>query len=209
MSAVKRFLFEDSFDDAVPAVSDGPALAHDDRALRVREDRARADGFEAGRGAARDEAGSRLADAVEQMAAHLAASLAGIDMFVAEISADAAELAIAAANQLAGPAAPPRFAAHASERLASIIVEQIGSPRITVSVAPAMQMNVQAAADHVVGASGYAGRVDVVADTALGGCDLVIDWRTGALAERRRDRLDALAGKIAEYFDISKPEGEA
>lgn len=209
MSAVKKFLFDDCFDAAESIVRTAPDTTQQDGEVRARENLARTDGFEAGRTAAREEAAVRSADAVQQMAVQLAAALADTDRFIARTNEDAAELAIAAANQLAGPAAPRRFAAHARDRLAAIIAEQIGSPRIIVRVAPAMQPYVQAAADHVVSAAAYAGRLDIVADTALGGCDLVIDWQTGALAEMRRDRLAALATKITEYFAVSEPEGEA
>lgn len=209
MAAVRKYMFDDSFDDAEVVICHAPDTPPDESALRHLESLARTDGFEAGRVAALEDAAMRAADAVQQMAARLSTALSDADDFVMRTTEDAAELAIAAANHLAGPAAPMDFAAHARSRLASIIAEQIGSPRLSVSVSPAMRPHVQAAADHVVGSATYAGRVDVIGDASLGGCDLVIDWKSGALTELRRDRLDALAAKIAEYFDISTPEGEA
>lgn len=210
MSAVRKYLFDTDFDaPAAEAAAPRPVpLARDVREQRAREDQARADGFAAGRTAALDEAASRGAEAVERIAARLTAALDDASALAAQLNEDAAELALAAANLLAGPAAPPRFAAHVRERLAAIIADQVGQPRIVVSVAPEMRPHVQAAADHVVGDALYAGRVDVVADAALAGNDLRIDWKTGALVENRRDRLAALAARIEDYF-ASPTEGQA
>lgn len=204
MPAVRKYLFDDSFDEAESIIRAAPQ-AVDDADVRAREDRARADGFEAGRRHALEDAAVRSADAVQAMAARLAAALADADALAAMLAEDAAELAIAAANHLAGPVSPPVFAEHAKARLMAILADQVGAPRISVAVSPAMRPHVQAAADHVVGASDYAGRVDILADAALADGDLVIDWKAGMLAERRRDRLDALAARIADYFS----EGEA
>lgn len=208
MASVRKYMFDEGFDEPATIIPAAPAPNPEEAAQRASEDLARADGFSAGRVAALDDATTRTADAVQQMAARLAAALDNADALVDRTTEDAAELAIAAANHLAGPAATPAFAAHARSRLAAVIAEQIGTPRILVRVAPSMQPHIQAAADHVVGRSAYAGRVEVVADTDLGGCDLDIDWQTGALTELRRDRLAVLAAKITEYF-ADTPEGEA
>ena len=207
MSAVRKFLFDDSFDEAETIIR-AAATADDDVSAadaRSREDRARADGFEAGRAHAAKDAAQRAADAMQAMAARLSAALADADALSAMLSEDAAELAIAAANHLAGPAAPPAFAEHAGRALAAIIADQQGAPRVTVRVAPSMETTMQAVADHVVASADFAGRVIVAADTALADSDLVIDWTSGRLAELRRDRLDALARRITEYFG----QGEA
>jgi flagellar assembly protein FliH len=204
MTAVRKFLFEDSFDAAETIIRATPP-AEDEAEQRAREDRARADGFEAGRSLALQDAATRSADAIQSIAGRLAMALADADALTAMLSEDAAELAIAAANHLAGPVAPPVFAAHARARLQAIIADQLGAPRISVSVSPAMQPHVQAAADHVVATTDYAGRVNIVADASLADGDLVVDWTSGALAERRRDRLDALAARIDDYF--SQGEG--
>jgi flagellar biosynthesis/type III secretory pathway protein FliH len=204
MTAVRKFLFEDSFDAAETIIRATPPAA-DEADQRAREDRARADGFEAGRSLALHDAATRSADAIQAIAGRLSIALADTDALTAMLSEDAAELAIAAANRLAGPVAPPVFVAHARARLQAIIADQLGAPRISVSVSPAMQAHVQAAADHVVAANDYAGRVDIVADASLADGDLVVDWISGALTERRRDRLAALAARIDDYFS----QGEA
>lgn len=208
MSAVRKFLFENDF-DAVPAPPKPASQPHDLGATRANEDQLRADGFAAGRAAALSDAAQQSADAVQSMAARLGVALAEADAFMDKTAEDAAELAIAAANHLAGPASAPVFAAHAKAQLAAIIAQQLGTTRLTISVAPNMQPHIQAAADHVVGCSEFAGRVTVVADAALVGCDLVIDWQNGALHELRRDRLAALAERIADYFEVTPPAGAA
>jgi flagellar assembly protein FliH len=199
MIAVRKFLFEDSF-DAAPTTIRPAAPPVDEREWRAREDRARADGFEAGRSHALDDAAVRNADAVQAMAARLSSALAEAGALAAMLTEDAAELAIAAAGYLAGPVAAPVFAEHARAQLRTIIGEQLGTPRIAARVAPALQPHLQAAADHVVAEHDYAGRVEIVGDASLAVGDLVIEWQTGALRELRRDRLAALAARIDDYF---------
>lgn len=185
---------------ALQAEIDRQAAAHE-AALS----RARVDGFEAGLVQARSERATALLAAADA----LHASLDEIDARLSETAdsmvRDAAEVAIAAADVLAGHAvakAPGRAIDEALGR----VLEQIGrGTRLNVRVNPALAEEVERLVAARAGQERRTLSIAVITDDALAPGDAVIFWDEGGLAIDGAARRAAVMAELGAL--VTDPRG--
>ena len=155
MAEVRKFAFAASF-DAPPAanlVRDPFEAGTDHR--RTEEDFIRQEAFDAGRQQGRREAENEGTAAVAALGRQLAMALEEADRQIAALAADAAQLALAAAERVQPPIGP------LVPRLESIFADAAEAPRIRIRVAARARNAAETAALVAADNSDFAGRVTV------------------------------------------------
>lgn len=155
---------------------------------------ARADGFDAGYAAARAEADAAQAAAARAIEIALADSGTQIDRLIAELSAEAANLALAIGDHLAGHAQNPDAAL--AKLVGDAVRQAVGQPVLRLTVAPETVEAVRALASAAVDRIGAGIRVDVEGETGLRPGDIRADWQTGGLQSSSDERRSAVLASI-------------
>lgn len=224
MSAVKKFMFDRSFDDelegARPAAEE-PEVVEDEpepepEAPTFSEEdvaRARADGFAEGHargvGEAAEATERRAADAIERVADSVAALLADREAVAEEAMRQAMEVGTAVAAKMF-PELHRRGALDEVERIVALAVERMADePKLTVRVAEAVRDTVAERIGRLAETRGFAGRVDVVADAALAEGDCAVEWANGG-ARRDAARMEREISEIvARNLGSAEPDSAA
>jgi len=202
MGTAKRYLFDVSFDRADPA-PDAPAVPVETFS-RGDVEAARQTGYAEGRAAgaaeANDTVAAKAATTLEAIGAALSALIAARDEQTAEIERNAMA-ALRGIIAKALPAYAAREPLAEIEALASkCLSEAIDEPRVVIRVANAIYEEVRGRLDAIAAASGYAGRIVLLAEDDLAGGDARIEWADGGAERRLAEQLnevDAALGRIA------------
>jgi flagellar assembly protein FliH len=193
--AARKFLFDLSFDAPAPRDEPAPATpeAPPEPTFTASElEAARAAGFVDGRTAGIAEAtardGSRAATALERVAAGLGTLLEHRGEAVQAIETEAVELVLALARKVL-PEVSKRLA---FEELAGLVRSSLEDafeePRLVVRVTDALFDAAKENLGAVASAAGYAGKLVILADPALGPDDARIEWADGG-AQRDNARF--------------------
>jgi flagellar assembly protein FliH len=201
MSAVK-FTFDTSFADA----------AAESRAKERARKTYSAEEIDALLAAARDEgrrhgdtiAMQQMASAIAQLSSAIVSAIETLDAEIETVRADAAHLALCAAKTLAGAALAAVPEAEVLETLKTALHHAIGEQRVVVRTDAALAQRLEKDAAEIAHHEGYEGRIQFVADPALGGADCRIEWRGGGIERSHRAIESALSGLIARRFASSK-----
>jgi len=192
MRSVQKFLFETSFDDdVVPMVVEPPAPeppTFDEAELVA----ARAEGFEAGRAAARAEAEASDERRRTEALASIAAGIGAIEPEIAKLNDDAtsraARLALAVARRLV----PEYLQRHGTAEIEALLRDSLrnllGEARVVLRVPDGDLDTINEHLAKIATRSGYAGRVVLIADDELGPGECRIEWADGGV-ERDTARL--------------------
>jgi flagellar assembly protein FliH len=206
VASPKKFLFEVSFDQV-----DGeapPRRAIEKRYTRAEIEATRAAALAEGRQAGLDEA----AAGVDSLAAEALDAIAhGIETLIAGQDATTIETQRRALDALRAIIAKTFPALAARDPLAEIeafaakcLHDAIDEPRIVLRVPAPLYDTVQARLSALGTASGYAGRIVLLADDALAGGDARIEWADGG-SERNLDRQRADIDSVLARPDAPTP----
>ncbi len=203
MGMPKKYLFDVSFDRIEEKIA--PEVAPERTFSGGELDEARQAGYAEGRGVglaeAAESAAAKAAVALESLAAKLPAFLAAQDAHAIAIQRQAiAALRIIVVKAL--PAYAAREPLAEIEALAAkCLAEAFDEPRVVLRVANDVYEAVRERIDAIAGASGYGGRIVLLADDKLSGGDARIEWADGG-AERRLDEqmneIDTALARIAD-----------
>jgi len=206
----KRFLFDVSFDQPLVAAGEGapePALT------RLDIETARNAGFAAGRDAALAEAATsaerRIADALAMIARGTSALLAA-----QAAQAQASEQQAVALVRLAIQKAVPVLArtaplAEIETILARCLAEAHDEPRVVLRVSDGLFEAAQARLEPITAATGFAGKLVLLADAALAEGDCRVEWADGGaerVTKRLAGELDALLARGLDTLSPSLPD---
>jgi flagellar assembly protein FliH len=210
-AASRRFLFDVSFDGPPPPepARRGETLAAPSAPLATEEAlaTARAAAFEEGRTAGIAEATSArealLATALQQMAASASDLLAGRQETVRRIEAEAVELTLSVTRKVLPTVAKKAALDEISGLVRQCLAEAFDEPRLVVRLPDALFDAAKPLLDGVAAASGFMGKLVILADEALGPEDARVEWADGG-AERDMARLwndiDAAALRTADLM---------
>jgi flagellar assembly protein FliH len=191
MGASKRYLFDVSFDRPVEETGAGapePALT------RLDIETARDAGFAAGRETAIAEAQAsadkRMADALAAIARGTAALLAAQAALAQETQHQAVFLLRAVLQKVVPVLARTAPLAEIEAILSRCLAEAHDEPRLVLRVSDGLFEAAQARLQPITAASGFAGKLVLLADAALADGDCRVEWADGG-AERDTKRLAA------------------
>ncbi len=126
---------------------------------------------------------------------------------IAEIRAEAARIALAAACKLSRVAIQSAPGSEVEAAFRAAIHQAIGEPRIVLRAAPQVIEALEPLVEGIAGEEGFDGRVVLSSDPKLQAADCRIEWR-GAGAEHTQDTIEtALAELIARRFPMTSVEG--
>jgi flagellar assembly protein FliH len=193
MNANARFLFDQDFgdkrarrDDAEPVVT----VAFHEEQMRRAEEAAHLRGVVQGRTEAEADETARLAGATQRLAVAMQDMVEHLNVAVDAIETQAIDLALAVARRLAG-AALERFPTVEIERLVrESFADLRATPHVVVRVEPMLVERMTPVFERIARETGYAGRLVVLGDEAMGASDVKIEWADGGIA-RDLAALDA------------------
>ena len=189
MNTARPFTFDDEFRD--------PARPAPRRLVETAEiERLVAEARAEGRASAEAMAAQAMASALGQVAQAVISVMRALDEEAAHVRAEAAELALAAAQRLAGEALAALPLEPIEAAVTGCLAEALATPEILVRVpapiAGAAGERIRAlAAEH-----GYEGRVKVAADHALKGADCTIQWGQGGATRDAARAFDEIAAAV-------------
>jgi flagellar assembly protein FliH len=195
----KRFVFDTVFDGEGGIASSQPRPRRLIPAEEVEAIRAAA--FAEGERSAVVQAEQGAAAALRQIAADVSSALPTLAAVAHDHRAGSVQLAMAAANKIAGEALALFPEAPAVAALQSLAREIEAVPRIIVHAPAAMLERLQAALETVADAAGYPGQITVKAASGMTPAAFAFDWGDGRAAfdpEAAANRVaDALTTALA------------
>jgi flagellar assembly protein FliH len=194
MASARKFLFDVSFDQvaAKPAPPEPPPPPPEEKFTRAEleaaQEAARAEGHSAGLAEANTGATARAAAALEILAGGVKSLLGTIDAARAQTQREAIEaLRLITAKVL--PAAATKGALSEIESFAAkSLIDALDEPRVVLRVASELYEPVRGQLETIAAASGFDGRIVLLADDTLTASDARLEWADGGV-ERDTARL--------------------
>ncbi len=205
MAVSQKYLFDVSFDHVDEKPAPVVEVVEEEKFSRAEIEAARQIALAEGRGVglaeANEGAAAKSAATLDALAKGVVALLSTRDTQTAEIQRQA----IAALRAVIAKALP---ALAAKEPLAEIeafatkcLNEAIDEPRIVLRVANGVYDAVRGQLDAIAAASGYAGRIVLLADDQLANGDARIEWADGGAERSLGAQLDELNAAMARLCD--------
>lgn len=215
MSAPHRFLFDQSFDlpdapRAIPRKPPPPAPLPPEPAFGKAElDAAHAAGIAQGREMAMAEA-ARTAE--ERASAALTAIASGVEGLLSaqqrimeEIQRRGIETLRMIVQKTVPALARKAPLVEIETLLADCLRESFDEPRVVLRVADALFENVQARLQSIAASTGFAGKLVLLADEALGPGDARVEWSEGGAERDTRRLLRDFDGALSRALDTLTP----
>lgn len=206
---IKPFAFDRVF--AMPAGAAPDARAEDlsleiaaleATVARLREEhrgeleRARLDGFDAGLAQARAEQGAALLAAVDALQGSIELTEERIDAVATRITRDAAEVALAAADLLAGHALHHAPGVAIDEAIGRVLQQVARGQHVTVRVHPTLADEVEGLIAERQNGDRRRLNLHVAADDTLVPGDARIEWDHGGLTLNAAERAEAVRAEL-------------
>jgi flagellar assembly protein FliH len=157
--------------------------------------------------AAKAEADARAAAALERIAAALDDLNRGFSAIEARHETEAIEIAVAVARKLAPELIAREPFAEISALTTDCLRQLMAAPHVVVRVNDALQQNAREKLDDAMQASGFAGRMVVLAEPDIAPGDCRIEWADGGVKRERVAVEAALEDTVARY--VAARRGEA
>lgn len=200
---MKKFLFDTNDFDKQPE-PEPVAVTYSEEQLLLAKNQSYAQGRAEGAAEAQAAQEKRLADLVENMIGMIEQLIAAEERREIENMMQATRLALRVTHKLL-----PQFAQKAAlEEIERVIIENLDvrkdEPRIAVTVPTQHLDALKARADELALQRGFAGKLILIADDAMGLSDCRVEWADGG-AERLYERLFAqIEGEFAKSFAAMK-----
>jgi flagellar assembly protein FliH len=209
MATAKKYLFDVSFDQAaskpVAAPAPEPEPTFSRAELEASQQAARAEGHRAGLAEANAAATAKAASALESLAKGVAALIAARDATATETEHQAiAALRVIVAKTL--PVLAAKGALAEIEAFATkALVEALDEPRVVLRVANDVYETVRGQLDAMAAASGYSGRIVLLADETLAASDARVEWADGGVERNLAEQLSEVDAAMARSCDPATP----
>jgi flagellar assembly protein FliH len=195
MKSATKFTFDTVFnagrDVATDASRARQRTALSDAEIAAMREEARAEGAGAAEVVAREAVAAGTRDAAQALRAVLKSVTAQMEL----VRAEAAAVAFALAQKVAGAAVAAFPVGVVETALRQAMHEAIGEPRIVLHARPEVVEALSAQIAAIAMDEGYDGRVQISADATLSGADCRIDWRGGG-AERTNTAIEAALSEL-------------
>lgn len=199
MAQIRRFLFDTDFrspvappprDEAPAAEALAEAQARAEAAAReaareAAEAEAYARGLQEGRAQAEAQVQTRLADALNRVAAAAAGMIAAADERDAAREAQALDFAVALGRKIAGAALDHHPVAAITEAAGRALQHLRGVPHLAIRVHDALVDETQGQVARLARERGYEGRLIVLGDPGMAPGDARIEWADGGVVRER------------------------
>lgn len=189
MAAAKKFMFDTDFRGNGRKAVDEAALAS-----------ARAEGFSSGLDQGRRDADQQLSAVLAQLLRHGERLLAQQDERLAQIEAQAAQLAVATARSLAGAALADRPLAQLLAAARECLAHARHAPHLAIRVHESLVETVEGKLSGLAREAGFAGRIVVLGEPDIAIGDGRLEWADGGIAIERAELDEAVDRAVAAVF---------
>ncbi len=204
-AATQRYAFRPISENETPHRRGGPAA----RAQLTEADlaAAREEGLQRGRQEAAQATDRASAEALRAIARMMQMMLSGLAAEAQGLRQDALEVAMAAAQLMAGQALE-QFAPEAVEGFVSEAVGQLRDvPRLVVRIAPELADDLAPRMEQVARDAGFDGQVVVRPDPVASGGDVTLEWAEGSIHHDRASSFAAVEAAAERWLAAAKTEG--
>jgi flagellar assembly protein FliH len=201
MSAAAKFLFDVDFATGPAVKPTEPVITLVEHAAKMAEAEANAfrNGFAQAQSEAKVEADRRIAAALEGIADKFTGAAGALQAVEARLECEAVEVAVAVARKLA-PALVNREPFAETAALAGECFRQLSStPHVAVRVNDALYAVTREKLDDIARASGFEGRLVVLAEPEIALGDCRIEWADGGV-DRNSAKIDATVGEAVNRY---------
>jgi flagellar assembly protein FliH len=205
MATAKKYLFDVSFDQAasksVVVPQPEPEETFSRAELEAAQQAARAEGHSAGLAEANDAATARAAGAIETLAKGVTSLFVARDATAVETQRQA----IAALRVIVAKTVPVLAAKGALAEIEALatkcLIEAVDEPRVVLRVSNDVYEAVRGQLDAMAAASGYAGRIVLLADEMLVASDARVEWADGGVERNLAQQLNEIDATLARSCD--------
>ena len=199
-AATRKFLFDNDFAGAAGnGARSVVTFAEHTLKLAEAESLGRKSGYAEGQRAAEAEAGRRMADALEQIAAGIAVANQALAAIETRLECEAVEVAVAVARKLAPALIAREPFAEISALAGDCFRQLIAAPHIAVRVNDALYAAAKEKLDNIARARSFEGRLVVLAEPDIAPGDCRIEWADGGI-NRDRAGADAAIGNAVDSY---------
>ena len=194
MRSPAKFLFDNDFAVAERGKSSVTLAEH---AARIAD--AEAAGYRNGVAAAKAEAEQRTAAALERVAAALDKLARGLDAVEARLETEAIDVAVAVARKLAPELIAREPFAEISALATNCFRQLVAAPHVVVRVNDQLLESAREKLDEATRASGFDGRLVVLAEPEIAAGDCRIEWADGGIKRDSAAAAAAIDDAVARY----------
>jgi flagellar assembly protein FliH len=202
-----KFLFD--LDFSAPDAGRERAATPAEIARQVADAEARAyrAGYEAALHEAKVESDRRAASAFEQIGSAIQAIAARMSEVENRMTAEAVEVAVAAARQLAGELVAADPLANIESLVADCFRHLVSTPHLVIRINERLYEAAQPSFEHLAKQSGFQGRLIVLAEPDIEAGDCRIEWADGGVV-RERAAIDARIIELVRTYLASRGQAE-
>src|SRR5208282_1689210 len=203
MSAPAKFLFDVDF---TAGADRKPAVTLAEHAIKLAEAEASAhrQGYADAQADAKVEADRRMADALERIAANLAAAINALQAIETRLECEAVEVAVAVARKLAPALIAREPFAEISALASDCFRELVAAPHLAVRVNDALYAAAREKLDDIVRARSFQGRLVVLAEPDIAVGDCRIEWADGGVNRDSAAADAAIGAAVAGYVSARR-----
>ncbi len=190
----RKFTFDTVFNDAGAIASQPTPVKRSFQPDEV--EKIRRDAYAEGERSAMVRAEQAQAQALNEIAVAIRSAFGALTKVAHDHRAGSAELALAAAQAIAGAALEQFPEAPAAAALQALSREVEAVPRLTVRAAPGQVERIQADLNRVADQLGLSGQIVARADAGLSGAAFVLDWGDGRASYDPKDAADRVSAAL-------------
>jgi flagellar assembly protein FliH len=194
MAAPAKFLFDTDFSAPDRSREKAATAAEVAQKIAAAEARAYRDGFDAGQREAQAESGRRTALALEEIRLGLQGIGAGFAGIESRMETEAVEVAIAVARKLCAALIAAEPLGEITGLVAECFSHLVATPHLVVRINEQLYELAHQQIEHLAKASGFQGRLVILAEPEIPTGDCRIEWADGGVVLERA----AIEAKINE-----------
>jgi flagellar assembly protein FliH len=203
----KKFMFNTDFRAGDRPEADSISKAALDAAVAEAEARAHTAGYAAAQADANVESQRRIAAALDRIGATLSGLAGGLGGIEKRLEAEAVEVAVAVATKLASELIAREPFAEIAALATSCFRHLVAAPHVVVRINDQMHEGARERLEQTTHASGFDGRLVVLAEPDIAPGDCRIEWADGGIKRDRAATAAAIDEAVARY--IAARRGEA
>ncbi len=198
MAAPAKFLFDTDFSAPDRSREKAASAAEVAQKIAAAEARAYRDGFDAGQREAQAESARRTALALEEIKIGLQGIGTGFSGIETRMETEAVEIAVAVARKLCGALIAAEPLGEISGLVAECFSHLVATPHLVVRINDQLYDLAHQKIEHMAKASGFQGRLVILAEPEIATGDCRIEWADGGVVLDRaaiETKINELVGR--------------
>jgi flagellar assembly protein FliH len=209
MAAPAKFLFDTDFSAPDRSREKAATAAEVAQKIAAAEARAYRDGFDAGQREAQAESGRRTALALEEIKIGLQGIGAGFAGIETRMETEAVEVAVAVARKLCGALIAAQPLGEITGLVAECFSHLVATPHLVVRINDQLYDLAHQQIEHLAKASGFQGRLVILAEPEIANGDCRIEWADGGVVLERAAIETKINELVGRYIASRKGSSES